>query len=138
MEEKKAIIYVYDDLVTLDDTEMNFKSRDEVAKVAINMLQTTKGAKTAEVYETPKNNLILKFKIARKGKVQKLKLSNRGGARAGAGAKRKGVQVLDYIIHFRADRDLYEFLNTKLNKKGEYIRAAIIEKMQRENKKDSQ
>lgn len=138
MEEKKAIIYVFDDLSVLDDTEMNFKSRDEVAKVAINMLQSTQGAKTAEVYETPKNNLILKFKIARKGKVQKLKLSNRGGARVGAGAKRKGVQVLDYIIHFRADRDLYEFLNTKLNKKGEYIRAAIIEKMQRENEKDSQ
>lgn len=138
MEEKKAIIYVFDDLSVLDDTEMNFKSRDEVAKVAINMLQSTQGAKTAEVYETPKNNLILKFKIARKGKVQKLKLSNRGGARVGAGAKRKGVQVLDYTIHFRADRDLYEFLNTKLNKKCEYIRAAIIEKMQRENEKDSQ
>lgn len=135
---KKAVIYVYDDISVLDDTEMNFVNRDEVAKVAINMLQTTPGARTAEVYQTPKNNLILKFKITRKGKVAKVKTSNRGGKREGAGRKRKGMKVMNYVIHFRADEDIYKFLTNMLDDKSSYIRAAIAEKRQRDNEKDSQ
>lgn len=135
--EEKAEIKIYDDLVFIDETETFFKDNEQLAGIASSCLRSTPDAEMVEVYV--KGKLKMKFKITSRGKIKKESIHpGWGGARPGAGNKRKEGNVLEYTIHFRCDDEMYEFLNSLLNKKGEYIRKAIREKRDRENDNNSQ
>lgn len=131
---KKARICVYDDYCIIDDTDVLYKNLEQVSQIAISMLKATPDAQYAEVYNCKTNRLMQKYKITSRGAVTKTSLHPTwGGKRDGAGRKKKGKLPLnDEIIHFRVDKEMYEFLTTMLSKKAEYIRTAIREKRERE------
>ena len=129
---EKIRIIVYDDLCELDETEMLADNRDQAKAVAFNMLRTTQDAKTVECWA--KNKLIMKFNLTKKMKIIPSKTLHPGwgGRREGAGGPRKGKDALDRILRFRVDSETFEFLESLLNKKGDYIRKAIQEKRERD------
>lgn len=131
--EEKAEIKIYDDLVIIDETETFFKSYEQLAGIACSCLRSTPNAEMVEVYV--KDKLKMKFKITNRGKIKKESIHpGWGGARRGAGGPRKGKEVLGQTLLFRTDNETFEFLNSLLNKKGDFIRKAIQEKRERDKR----
>ena len=128
----KARLVLYDDLLILDETEVVFCDRKNLEGIAASCLRSTPGAETAEIYI--KNKLSLKFQLTRKGNIKKMNIHpNWGGRRPGSGRK-KQFGTRTNLVHFRVDDETMEFLNSLLNKKADFLRAAVKEKMDRENK----
>lgn len=132
MEENKAQIIIYDDLVIMDETEAFFKDTEQLAGIASSRLRSTPNAEVVEVYI--KGKLKMKFRITNRGKIKKESIHpGWGGARRGAGSPRKGESTLKHRIGFRVDNETLKFLDSLLDKKGEFIRQAIKEKRERDN-----
>lgn len=133
---EKIRIIVYDDLCELDETEMLADNRDQAKAVAFNMLRTTQDARTVECWS--KNKLVMKFNLTKKMKIVPARTLHPGwgGRREGAGAPSKGAKALINRIVLHVDEEMFDFLESKENKKAEWIRQAIIEKRDRE--RDSQ
>ena len=74
---KKAVVYFYDDICCVDDTEILYDKKDQLANIVVAMLRATAEAKTAEAYDAATNNLILKYNVTRNGKVSKMRTSRR-------------------------------------------------------------
>lgn len=129
---KKAVVYFYDDICCVDDTEILYDKKDQLADIVVAMLRATAEAKTAEAYDAATNNLILKYNVTRNGKVSKMRTSRRGGSRPGAGRKSKGMESIQHIITLRVNADTYDYLQS-LPDKSLWIRAAIAEKLERDN-----
>lgn len=129
---KKAIVYFYDDICCVDDTEILYDKKDKLADIVVAMLRATAEAKTAEAYDAATNNLILKYNVTRNGKVSKMRTSRRGGSRPGAGRKSKGRESIQHIITLRVNADTYDYLQS-LPDKSLWIRTAIAEKLERDN-----
>ena len=129
---KKAVVYFYGDICCVDDTEILYDKRDQLADIVVAMLKASSEAKTAEAYDAATNNLILKYNITRNGKVSKMRTSRRGGSRPGAGRKSKGRESIQHIITLRVNADTYDYLQS-LPDKSLWIRAAIAEKLERDN-----
>lgn len=129
---KKAIVYFYDDICCVDDTEILYDKKDQLADIVVAMLRATAEAKTAEAYDAATNNLILKYNVTRNGKVSKIRTSRRGGSRPGAGRKSKGRESIQHIITLRVNADTYDYLQS-LPDKSLWIRTAIAEKLERDN-----
>lgn len=129
---KKAIVYFYDDICCVDDTEILYDKKDQLADIVVAMLRATSDAKTAEAYDAATNNLILKYNVTRNGKVSKIRTSRRGGSRPGSGRKSKGRESIQHIITLRVNADTYDYLQS-LPDKSLWIRTAIAEKLERDN-----
>lgn len=129
---KKAVVYFYDDICCVDDTEILYDKKDQLADIVVAMLRATADAKTAEAYDAATNNLILKYNVTRNGKVSKIRTSRRGGSRPGAGRKSKGRESKQHIITLRVNADTYDYLQS-LPDKSLWIRTAIAEKLERDN-----
>lgn len=97
---KKAVVYFYDDICCVDDTEILYDKRDKLADIVVAMLKASSEAKTAEAYDAATNNLILKYNITRNGKVSKMRTSRRGGSRPGAGRKARAEKAYSISSHF--------------------------------------
>ncbi len=130
--EEKAQIIIYDDLVVIDETETFFKDKEQLAGIAVSCLRSTPSAEMVEVFIGGK--LKMKFKFTNRGKVKKESLHpNWGGARPNSGPKRKHGEILDRQLNFRVSKSMLDFINTMTsNKRGEWLRSAILEKMERE------
>lgn len=134
MEENKAQIIIYDDFVIIDETEAFFKDNEQLAGIASSCLRSTPSAEVVEVYV--KDKLKMKFRITNRGKIKKESLHpGWGGARRGAGCPRKGEGTLEHRIGFRVNSETLKFLDSLLDKKGEFIRQAIKEKRERDKEK---
>ena len=129
---KKAVVYFYDDICCVDDTEILYDKKDQLADIVVAMLRATAEAKTAEAYDATTNNIILKYNVTRNGKVSKIRTSRRGGSRPGAGRKSKGRESIQHIITLRVNADTYDYLQS-LPDKSLWIRTAIAEKLERDN-----
>lgn len=135
MEGNKAQIIIYDDLTIMDETEAFYKDNEQLAGIASSCLRSTPNAELVEVYV--KDKLKMKFRITNRGKVKKESIHpGWGGARRGAGCPRKGEGTLEHRIGFRVDNETLEFLDSLLDKKGDFIRQAIKEKRERDNKQN--
>lgn len=133
MEENKAQIIIYDDFVIIDETEAFFKDNEQLAGIASSAFAPPR-AQVVEVYV--KDKLKMKFRITNRGKIKKESLHpGWGGARRGAGCPRKGEGTLEHRIGFRVNSETLKFLDSLLDKKGEFIRQAIKEKRERDKEK---
>ncbi len=129
--EEKAQIIIFDDLMVIDETETFFKDNEQLAGIATSCLRSTPNAEMVEVWV--KNKLKMKFKITNRGKIKKENIHpGWGGARRGAGGPRKGERGLYHRMQIRVDSETLEFLETLLDKKGDFVRSAIQEKRDRE------
>lgn len=127
---KNALIYFYDDLCLIDDSESVYDDKDQLAKVVESMLRSVQGAVTAEVYDSSSKKMILHFRLTQKGNIKKLRTDRRGGKRPGAGRPKKENANVE-IVMFRTSEEMKEFLFS-LENKSEFIRQAIQEKRDRE------
>lgn len=136
----KARIVVFDDLAILDETEI-INNKDVIGKVANNLLLSTSGAESCEVYDVKSGKMIMRFTLTRKGKVQALKIKtnpNLGGARPGGGRKPSPNSFTRYIA-IRVTQDVGQWLDEHTgNSMAAWIRDAINEKMEREIREESE
>lgn len=133
MAAKKATIYIYDDLLVVDDTETYYTDKNQLESIAKSMLNQTPDGITAEVWTDKK--IILKFRKDRKGRIAKMKISlhpNWGGRREGAGAPSKGAAALINRVVLHVNEEMFEFCESLGTEKAEWIRQAISEKRERE------
>lgn len=128
----KARVVIYDDILIADETEVSYSNMKNLEAITVSCLRSTPGAEIAEAYSGGK--LKLKLQITKRGKIKKLGIHpNWGGRRKGSGRKPiGGDKALSVRVAFRVDIATYEFLQTLLNKKWEFVRAAIREKIERE------
>lgn len=128
----KARIVLYDDLLIVDETEVAYSTTKNLEAIVASCLRSTPDAITAEVYS--KDKLKMKMQLTRKGKPKKLNIHpNWGGRRKGCGRKPIGPKALTNLVFFRADDEMYEFLQSMIGKSNEFIRQAIREKRERDN-----
>lgn len=128
----KARIVLYDDLLIIDETEVNFTDKKNLESITTSCLRTTPTAEIAEVYIHDKLNM--KMQLTRKGNPKKLSIHpNWGGRREGSGRKPIGATALTNLIGLRVDDNMLEFLKSLMSKRNEFIRKAIQEKREREN-----
>lgn len=134
--EEKAQIKIYDDLVIIDETETFFKDKEQLAGIASSCLRSTPNAEMVEVYVGEK--LKMKFRITNRGKIKKESIHpNWGGARPNTGPKPKFGETMDCQISFRVNRSIYDFVNSMVSaKRANWLRSAILEKMEREQGSD--
>lgn len=132
--EEKAQIIIYDDLMVIDETETFFKDNEQLAGIASSCLRTTPNAEMVEVFINGK--LKMKFKLTNRGKVKKESIHpGWGGARPNSGPKLSGPRKLDHLIAFKISESDFKFLNDMDSfKKTKWLRSAISEKREREEK----
>lgn len=108
--------------------------REQIKSVALNVLQSTPDAETVEVYDGKK--LIMKYNLTSKGKVVKANTLHPGwgGRRERSGAKSKGAAALTNRVVFHVNEDMFQFLDAMGTSKPEWIRQAVREKREREEK----
>nr|UWF98125.1 MAG: hypothetical protein [Bacteriophage sp.] len=132
---EKARIIIYDDWAILDETETFFKDKSYLIGIAKSTLQQTPDAVIAEVWVN--DRLKMKFRINSKGKVQQCKVSQHpgwGGRRERAGAPSKGAAALIYRVVTHVNEETFEFCESLGRNKGAWLRQAIAEKREREDK----
>lgn len=136
----KARIVVYDDYTILDETEI-INNKDVIGKVANNLLLSTSGAESCEVYDTKANKMIMRFTLTRKGKVlaAKVKTDNRGGRRPNQYGRPPSPNSFTRYIAIRVSQDVGRWLDENTgNSMAAWIRDAINEKIERDKEKGSQ
>lgn len=132
----RAIIYVYDELMVVDDTEVISDNKEQLANIAISMLRTTPDAKYAEVWDETSEKMIMKYSLNRKGLPKKESVHpGWGGKRKGAGRKPIGEKTLDVIVRSRVNKETGKYLDSLLDRRAAFIREAIEEKIVREKNK---
>lgn len=128
----KARVVIYDDLLIIDETEINFTDSKNLEAIVASCLRSTPDAEIAEVYV--KGKMKSRMQLTPKGKIKKLSIHpNWGGRREGAGRK-KQIGTRTNIIAVRVDDETWDYLCSLLDKKAEFVRAAIKEKRERDNK----
>lgn len=130
---KKVRIIIYDDMgIMLDDTEVISSNKEQIQKIAESMLKTTSGAEYSEVWNDKR--MKMKFVLTRKGNVKSVNVEhpNWGGRRPNSGLHFKNrPKVYPQRVILRVTEEMYEQL-IGMEKKSDFIRAAIQEKMDRE------
>lgn len=134
----KARIVVYDDYTILDETEI-INSKEVISKVANNLLLSTSGAVSCEVYDTKASKMIMRFTLTRKGKVlsAKVKTDNRGGRRPNQHGRPPSPNSFTRYIAIRVSQDVGRWLDENTGESmAAWIRDAINEKIERYGKEE--
>lgn len=129
----RARIVIYDDLCIIDETDVETKDKEQIKNIAINLLKTTSGAESSEVWVG--KQLAMAFKMAKGGKIKAVTNVNHpnwGGARPHSGRPSKGKLAFRNRIVTHVDEEMFNYVENK-NNKAAWIRQAIKEKMDRES-----
>ncbi len=119
-------------MLIIDETDVSYDDIKNLEAVTVACLRSTPGAETIEAYVGGK--LKLKFCLTGKGKAKRLSIHpNWGGRRPGAGRKPVEVgKILSGKVTVHVNQETYEFLQGLYREKGNFVRAAIKEKRERE------
>lgn len=134
----RADIILYDDIAILTETEIECADTKQLRDYTKVMLRDEPLAVIAEAYNAASGLFVFSYKKLSNGQIREHKRRehpNWGGARPGAGRKALPEDVVkDNLIVFKADLPMTDALEHLGRSKGEYIREAIMEKMEREGK----